>query len=145
MVKPEQMLYQLKHGSYFIPNQTWFLFWTFLYFPQITLWKYPCEGLVITEFQHLHLYLSQKNNNTRVRNGLIWCINGLIWCINGLIWCVNANTLCSKIVYDVTAKMSWPISLGRSCSQLFVTTWWRYRAIRSKYMTNKPIYGIGNS
>ena len=66
--------------------------------------------------------------NTRVRGGLIWC--------------VNANTMCSKIVYNVTAKMVWAISLGRSGSQLFVTTKWRYRAIRRKYMTNKPIYEI---
>ena len=46
--------------------------------------------------------------NTRVRNGLIWCF--------------NANTKCSKIVYNGTAKMLWLISLGRSGSQLIVTT-----------------------
>ena len=61
---------------------------------------------------------------------------------NGLTLCVNAKTMCSKIVYNVTAEMLWLTSLGRSGSQLFLTTIWRYRAIRSEYMKNKPIYGI---
>ena len=100
-----------------VPNHKWFLFWTFLYFPQITLWKYPSEGLVITAFQCWHLYLSQKKT----------------WFRNCLIWFVNAITMCSKVVYNVTAKMLWPISLGRSGSQLqlFVASKWINRAIRS--------------
>ena len=61
---------------------------------------------------------------------------------NGLIRCINVNTMCSQIVYRVTVTMLWSISLGRRGSQLFVTTKWRYKALRSKYMTNKPIYGI---
>ena len=60
----------------------------------------------------------------------------------GLIWCINANTMCSKIVNSLTAKMLWPISLGRRGRQLFVTTKWRYRTIIGIFMTNKHIYGI---
>ena len=33
--------------------------------------------------------------------------------------------------------MLWPISLGKSGSQIFVTTKWRSRAIRNKYTTGK--------
>ena len=90
------------------------IWWNGGYFSQIILWKYPSEGIVITAFQRWYFYLSQ---NTRVRNGLISC--------------VNAFTVCQKIVFKVTAKMLWPISLGRSGSQLFVTTKWIYIAIKS--------------
>ena len=86
------------------------------------------EGLEITVFQRWLTSLFVTKTNTRVRNGLTWC--------------VNADTMCSKIVYNVTAQMLWPITLGRRSSLLFVTNKWRYSAIRSKYMKNKPIYGI---
>ena len=48
-----ELLWQTKMNV--LPHQTLFLFWTLLYFPKITLWKY-----VITAFQHCHHYLSIK-------------------------------------------------------------------------------------
>ena len=107
-----------------IPNQTWFLFWTFFYFPQITLSKYLWEGLVITAFQRWHLYLSQKPTQE----------------LETVLFGALMPILC--VQNSVTAKMLCSVSLGRSGSQLFVTTKWRYRAMRRKRMTNKPIYGI---
>ena len=55
--------------------------------------------------------------NTRVRNCLIWRVSVIIVCLT--------------IVHSVTAKMLWSKSLGRSSSQLFVTTKWIYTATRS--------------
>ena len=40
---------------------------------------------------------------------------------NCLIWRVDVITMCLKTVCNVTAKMVWPRSLGRTGSQLFVT------------------------
>ena len=58
--------------------------------------------------------------NTRVRNCLIWRI--------------NAITMCLKTVYNVTAKMLWPSSLGRTGNRLFVTIELICRAIKGCVM-----------
>ena len=99
-----------------IPNQTCFLFWTFLYFSQITLWNISLGRSCNHGISALASLFVTKNN-IRVRNSLIWC--------------VNAITMCSKIVSNVIAKFLWPITLGMGGSQLCVSTKWVYRAIRS--------------
>ena len=58
--------------------------------------------------------------NTRVRNYLIWRI--------------NAITMCLKTVYNVTAKMLWPSSFGRTGNRLFVTIELICRAIKGCVM-----------
>ena len=53
---------------------------------------------------------------------------------NCLIWRVNTISMCLKTVYNVTAKMLWPRSLGRTGSQLFITIDLICWAIRSCIM-----------
>ena len=108
MVKPKK-LYHINHGSYFghfsISTDN---------FVKISLGRSCNHG--ISELASLFVI----ETNTRVRNGLIWLVNTI--------------TISFKTVYNVTAKMLWPRSLGRNGSQLFVIIKLICRAIRSCIM-----------